>query len=357
MIKYSVTIIIATYNSKSLLEKVFKAINNQTYPKDLINILAVDGGSTDDTKAFVLSNGYKIIDNPKTEPVYAKYLGYLEAKSDYVIYLDHDEVLENPKSVENKIKLFQSDEKIKAVLSSGYKTPKDISFINNYINEFGDPFSAYRYWLSKMDKFFIKRMKKNYSVINENDLGLTFELNNNIDLPIIELVAVGSMIDLKYFKDTFPETLNSPDLLPHFFYMMIENNKHLAIAKDDAIYHYSSDTFLKYLNKIKWRIKNNIFFSHLAKAGFSGRDKYEQGFNKYKKYLFIPYSFSIILPLIDSIYLIISRKKLSYAIHLPLVLYTTSHISVYMIMKLFGYKPQLTSYDASKIIEEVGKSK
>lgn len=312
----------------------------------------VDGGSEDNTRDYVLSKGYIVISNPKVEPVHAKYLGYLEAKTDYVMYLDHDEVLESYKSIENKIKLFQIDKNVKAVICSGYKTPQGISFINDYINEFGDPFSAYRYWLSKMDRFFIERMKSKYTVSHEVEIGVFFEFKKYIDLPIVELVAAGSMIELKYFKEKFPNTLVSADLLPHFFYMMIEDGKSLAITKSDAIFHYSSDTFSSYLNKVKWRIKNNIFFSHLGKAGFSGRDEYEKGFSRYKKYLFFPYSFSILLPLIDSIYLMMSRRKLSYIIHYPLVVFTSVHIIFYMMMKLFGYKPKLTSYDASKVIEE-----
>lgn len=345
-----ISIIIATYNSKTLLEKVFNALEKQTYPKEFIEVIAVDGGSSDNTKEFVLSKGYTVIDNPKTEPVYAKFLGYKYASGTYIMYLDHDEVLENPDSLANKVKIFHSDENIKAVLSSGYKTPKDISFINDYINEFGDPFSAFRYNLSKMDYFFIKTMKKRYTKNCENDIGVVFEFKTKKNLPIIELAAAGSMIESNYFKTVFPKTLEIPDLIAHTFYMMLEDKKLIGIAKNDAIYHYSSDTFFKYLNKIKWRIKNNIFFPYMAKAGFSGRDKYEQGLGKYKKYLFIPYSFSIIFPLIDSLSLVITRKKLSYFIHLPLVLYTAGYISFYMFMKIIGYKPFLKSYDEKNII-------
>lgn len=351
-----ISIIIATYNSKKLLAKVFKALEKQTYPKELMEVIAVDGGSNDDTKEFVQSKGYTVLDNPRTEPVYAKFLGYKYATGDYIMYLDHDEVLANPESLTNKVKLFQSDENIKAVLSSGYKTPEHISFINDYINEFGDPFSAFRYNLSKMDDFFIKTMKKRYEIIQENECGITFNFGNNTNLPIIELAAAGSMVESHYFKSCFPQTLEMPDLIAHTFYMMIEDGKLVGIAKNDAIYHYSSDTFVKYLNKIKWRIKNNIFFQHLGKAGFSGRDQYEQGFYNYKKYLFIPYAFSILFPLIDSIYLVATRKKISYFIHLPLVLYTASYILLYMTMKVIGYKPYLKSYDESTVIVSGGES-
>ena len=348
-----VTILIATYNSKPLLQKVFGAIKKQTYPQSLISVIAIDGGSNDDTIDYVRENGYTVIDNPRSEPVYAKYLGYLSANSDYAIYLDHDEVIENPRSIEAKVALFESDYKVKAVLSSGYKTPKGISFINDYINEFGDPFSAFIYRLSKMDHLFLESMKRKYQVVKENSKGITFKFNKNNNLPIIELVATGSMIDLKFFKDHFPDTLNSPNMLPHFFYMLVEKKQHIAIAKNDALYHYSSDTFWKYLSKIKWRIKNNIFFPHMAKSGFKGREQYGSEMIKYKKYFFIPFSLSVVLPLLDSFFLVISRRKLSYLIHFPLSIFTASYIIGYYVMKLFGYNPPMKSYDEEKIIKRL----
>ena len=345
-----VTIIIATYNSKKLLEKVFKSIELQTYPKELIRVIAVDGGSLDLTKEFVVSEGFEVIENPKTEPVYAKFLGFKEATSDYVIYLDHDEVLENKNSIKNKVEIIESNKTVKAVLTSGYKSPPNISFINDYINDFGDPFSAFRYWLSKQDLFFINRMKAKYTLIKEDEKSVIFDFSNRSSLPIIELVAAGSMIDAAYLKQIFPETLERPELLPHLFYMLLSKDNNIAIAKDDAIFHYSSDTFWKYLNKIKWRIKNNIFFPEMAGAGFKGREQYENGFMKYKKYFFIPYAFSMVFPLIDSLYLIITRKKLSYFIHLPLTVYTAVCIVGYGLVKIFGYRPHMKSYDEKSVI-------
>jgi len=205
-----------------------------------------------------------------------------------------------------------------------------------------------------MDGFFLDRMIKKYTVFKEDSLSVTFNFDACENMPIIELVAAGSMIDAKYIKKSFPKSLEEPALLPHFFYMLISEGGNIAIAKDDAIYHYSSDTFWKYLNKIKWRIKNNIFFPHMAKAGFTGREGYEKGFSKYKKYFFIPYAFSIVLPFFDSMCLIISRRKLSYIIHLPLVVYTASYISMYMIFKILGYRPYLKSYDETTVINKGG---
>ena len=44
-----VSIVIATYNSEKLLPRTLDAIRRQTYPKERIEILIIDGGSKDNT--------------------------------------------------------------------------------------------------------------------------------------------------------------------------------------------------------------------------------------------------------------------------------------------------------------------
>ena len=88
----------------------------------------------------------------------------------------------------------------------------------------------------------------------------------------------------------------------------------------------------------------------MAKSGFKGREQYGSEMIRYKKYFFIPYALSVALPLLDSFFLVISRRKLSYLIHLPLSIYTASYIIGYSVMKIFGYNPSMRSYDEVKVI-------
>lgn len=60
-----VTIIIATFNSGKLLPRTLAAIRNQDYPQERLEILAIDGGSSDDTADVVRRYGGKIIKTRK----------------------------------------------------------------------------------------------------------------------------------------------------------------------------------------------------------------------------------------------------------------------------------------------------
>lgn len=346
-----ISIIIATFNSEKTLPLVLESIKKQTFPSDKIEVLLVDGGSVDRTFKIAKKFNCRVINNPRTEPVYGKYLAYLNAGGHLVMYLDHDEVLENKNSISLKVAAFEASKKIEAVIGSGYKSPQGYPFINDYINEFGDPFSFFIYGLSKNSEFFLKAMKNRYPIASENNFFSIFDLSKANGLPLIELVAGGSMFNIDYFKKEFPQTLKNFEMIPHFFYLLMSKKPYVAITQNDILIHYSADTLRKYFNKIRWRIKNNIYHSaDMGISGFSGRDKFQPSFLRLKKYLFIPYACSIILPLIDSIKLAVSRKKLAYLFHLPLTVLTAGFIVYYFFLKMLGINPQLRSYDESKIV-------
>lgn len=348
--KPKISIVIATFNSERTLVKVLSSIACQNYPKDKIEIIVVDGGSADATKKIAADFGCIIIENPRTEPVYAKFLGYLQATGKCLVYLDHDEEIENTNSFNLKTSIISDNTKVKAVIGSGYKNPIKYPIINDYINEFGDPFSFFIYRLSKNEHFFIKQMESRYKIENENNQSITFNFTNYNVLPIIELCAAGGMIDLPWMKENFPDTLKTPKLIPHFFYLMIAKNPLLAITKNDALIHYSSETLNHYLKKIHWRVKNNIHHvSGMGFAGFDGRIKFNNSWAKYKKYFFIPYAFTFAL--IDAFYLMITRKKVLYIIHYFLCIYTACLILYHYCIKIIGIKPSLKSYDELKSID------
>ncbi|MCX8008471.1 MAG: glycosyltransferase family 2 protein [Patescibacteria group bacterium] len=342
------SIIIATLDSQEILPRVLDSIHKQTFSLRKIEILVIDAGSKDKTIEIAKQYGCKIIPNPKVLPAYAKYIGYKEAKAKYVMYLDSDEVIASEKSIQRKIDVFLQNPSVRAVTGSGYISPSEYSFINRYINEFGDPFSFFFYKISKSSDFFIDSMKKRYKVVKENDNYILFNFYECRNLPIFELVAMGSIIDANFMKNNFPKIMKNPGLIPHMFYLLVSKNVDIGIVKDDPLIHYSSNSYTKYLGKIRSRIIQNIFTP--AKDGFRGRNDFSYGIRKYKHYFFIPYAYSILFPIFDSFYLVFTRRHIGYFIHVFLSLYTAIIILYYSILKIFGYTPILRSYGQMKKI-------
>jgi hypothetical protein len=258
----------------------------------------------------------------------------------------------NKHSFKRKLDALQDKIGVKAVTGAGYKSPKKYPSINNYINEFGDPFSFFIYRLTKDARFFLKIMKKRYKTIGKSRKYEIFDFSDVIHLPIIELVAGGTMIDSDYFKKEFSSESKKVYFLGQAFQLMCKRSPYLAVTKNDVILHYSSDNLRDYLKKIKWRVKNNTLFSQASgTAGYLGREKHLPIIYRYKKYLYLPYVFSVILPIIDSVVLCVSRRNLYYLIHLPLSFYTSLLIMYYFALSHLNIKQKMKSYDDTVYIE------
>lgn len=348
-----VSVIIATFNSERTLPLVLSSIRKQTYPQKYIEVLIIDGGSTDTTIQIAKKFYCRIIHNSKVEPLYAKYLGYIHAKGKYIVYVDHDEVIMDMDSVKDKVKILQQNPDIKVVIASGYRSPKGYNIINRYINEFGDPFSYFIYRLSKNPDFFLSTMKARYTVVKDTKKFTVINIASSSEIPLIELTTAASIIDGTFIRKTFPQVKEKYHLIPHLLHLLRSIYPHIAILKNDVLLHYSSDDFREYTQKILWRVNNNIFYTDsIGASGFTGREDYETPLFRLKKYLFVPYACSLVFPCLDAAYLMITRKDLSYVVHVPLTIMTATFILYLLFLKLIGIKPFLTSYDGTTVAYE-----
>ena len=81
--KPSVSVIMPTYNSGKTIRMSLESIKNQSLDQNLIEILVVDGGSTDNTIDIAKEFNCRIIQNPKVNPEFAKHEGIKNAYGKY----------------------------------------------------------------------------------------------------------------------------------------------------------------------------------------------------------------------------------------------------------------------------------
>lgn len=343
--KYSlISVVIVTLNSEKTLRLVLDSIKKQSYPEEKIEIIVVDGGSTDKTLEIARKYHCIVFPNPKVDFVSGKQIGYKMARGKVLLLLDSDEVLESHDSIKNKYLTMISNKKVKAVVSSGYKKPASYPSINTYINEYGDPFSLFMYNSSRDAGWFLPELVKNYQLIKEDQQSVVFDFGVGKTPPFIEFISMGVMIDLDFVKRRFPKILTSRPMHNHMFYLLIANGSQIAIMKDDPIIHYSAASFKVYLRKILSRVRNNIYENDMGQGGYKGREEYFPFSYKIKKLLFIPYSLSIIFPIVDSLRLYLTRKQVIYLAHPILCLYTLYLIMFYYFLKLSGVKNKVSGY-------------
>lgn len=337
-----VSIIIPTYNSSSNLELVLKSIQKQSYQN--LEILIYDANSSDNTIDIAKKYRAKVKINRKQHQVYAKHQGTFEAKGKYIVHLDSDEVLKSKNSIKNKVYLMEKNKEVKACAVSGHETPKNANGANYYINEFGDPFSYFMYGYSFNANFFVKDLSVTFDVVSQNKNYVIFNFDIGTRLPCLELSAAGAMLDRKYLVNNFKKLKKNPYLVSQTFYMILSGGMKVAIMKNDPIIHYSATSWKNYFNKLKARVLNNLYLTDMGKSAFSGRDKYYPLYFKKKKYLYILYCSTFILPAIKGITLAISRKRYIFLMYPFVSLYLMLLMIYFYIAKLIKLKVEIRPY-------------
>lgn len=108
-----VTIIIPAYNEEKFIADCLQSVYNQDYPKDKMEVIVVDGHSTDKTAEIVRREFPEVIllENPDKIVPISMNMGIKQAKGDYIVRLDaHSKYPSNYLSrLINAIQLYKAD--------------------------------------------------------------------------------------------------------------------------------------------------------------------------------------------------------------------------------------------------------
>lgn len=322
------SIIIATYNSESTLEYTLKSIREQSINQNELEILAVDGGSTDATREIAKRYGVKVYDNPKRLPEYAKAIGVGHATGHYVIRMDSDEEFSYHTQLQDKMDFLKKHPEIKMLLSnrciSGRKELCGISA--DYMNTLGDPFSYFVY-NTKIDKYETYCKK----IIREEGKCAIMKFEPGDVYPLADSAA--SVLSLDYMKEKYPKTYDSTDFTCGAYDLVLSDTKLCGCIKGDDIKHNCSSSFRTYLSKLKFRVINNLF--HKEESGFSSKEDLSNNLRK-RKILFCFYALIVPLPVLDSVRLSIVYKNPTYLLHFVYLYYVCIQIFILGIIKITG---------------------
>lgn len=330
-----ISVVIPTYNSEKTLEKTLKSIREQSFNQEEIEILIIDGGSTDNTLEIANRYGCIILKNEKKLPEFAKNIGIRNAAGKYICNLDSDEVIENKDSFRKKIEFLENSD-AKNILSSGLKTPNNNIF-TDYTNSFGDPFSFFIYKISGFG--YVKSLISNKYRYEQIGDFKKFYIDNKIT-PICD--GGGSVYDVAFLKQI--TDINVDNISASVFDKMTEKTNCFVIMNDDYITHYTSASFSILLRKIRFRVINNIF-NKKETPGFANREARIPKIKKIKKYLFIPFSLLVLPVLIFSIINAVKYKKYYFIwLNTILAVYTALIILWFYILKIFKINIKLDKY-------------
>ena len=129
----TVSIVIPAYNEERNITKCVQSLLNVNYPKDKLEILVVNDGSTDRTaevvEAFMDRRVRLLTKKNEGNAAYSKNYGIKHAKGEIIITLDADSWV-TPNSIKNILKYFDKDV---AAVTAAVKVDK--SCCNNFIGK------------------------------------------------------------------------------------------------------------------------------------------------------------------------------------------------------------------------------
>lgn len=329
-----VSIIMPAYNAAATIETVLQSIRRQTVA-DQIEILVIDGGSTDATREIARRYGAIVLENPHRLPEPAKVIGMERAAGRYVIEQDTDEEWIRPTQVEERLRLFAQHPEVRCVVCDTQHPGPHGGLAARYICLCGDPFNC-----------FINRQKKGvYRTFYHPHPGQTdprvlcFEPG--------EPAPIGdggtTMFDLDWVKQEFPGEWDDIRFVCAMTNRIIQRTGCCGCIPGDDIRHHVKAGFATYLSKLRFRVQNNLF--HQQESGFSARaaDAVNTRFAR-RKYWFVLYAATVVGPLADSIRMAMRDKDPSMLLHIVYVYYVCLYIAYCLLAAKLGKKTRVQSY-------------
>ncbi len=86
----SVSIIIPALNEEKYLPGCLRSIENLDFPKDQIEVIVIDNGSTDKTKEVAVNHGAEFLQDSTLNVSGLRNLGAMHAKNDILAFVDAD---------------------------------------------------------------------------------------------------------------------------------------------------------------------------------------------------------------------------------------------------------------------------
>ena len=333
-----ISVVIPTYNSAKTLKLVLPSIREQDVDQERLEILVVDGGSTDDTVKLARTYGARVIPNPRRLPVPALCIGFNEAKGRYCVITGADEVYIAPDQLSRRMDVFKKHPEVKSILANRLLTPKHMGFSCSYVNIYGDPFTQF---VAQVKGTMIDNMWRNL-VIQEGETYIF-----RFDEAGAPFIGDGgtTTIDMDYVRKEFSEELKAEHFASLMFFEVARKSRYAAVIKSDNIMHYSAASFGVYLKKLVYRIINNIF--DVEQSGYGLMAQTNKKLSR-RKYLYPLYCFSVVLPVIDAIVMSIKFKDAKLLAH-PFYCYFVLFTIMWMyIKKIFGQSLKNKAYVSGK---------
>jgi glycosyltransferase involved in cell wall biosynthesis len=319
MIRYpSLSIIIPTLNAGYILKKCLESIDNQNYPKNKIEIIIADGGSTDETLCLAKKYNAIIIHNQLKTGEAGKACGVKIAKNEILALIDSDNILPDTNWLKRMTKPFED---INICLSEpiAYTYRHKDPILTRYFALLGmnDPICLF---LGNYDRHsYLTGKWTNLKFPEENFSDyLKIKLDHE---PLPTIGANGTMIRRQLFEYFSEDYLFDIDLIVD----LLRKNKFIFVAKvkTGIVHTFVEDDMFKFFRKQLRRINDLAYFSK-NKSRSTDWEK-----NYLPKILMFVFQGIIVFPILFQTIKGFSKKPdIAWFFH-PIACYSTLYIYLY----------------------------
>lgn len=250
-------VLIPTLNSQKVLNECLKSIALQDYPKTLVTLYIIDGGSSDSTLSIAKKYKAIILANPKKTAEAAKAIGIKNSSSKYFALIDSDNILPDKNWLTQMIAPLEEDPSLIGSEPLSFTYRPNSGYIERYASLFGinDPYAlvagiydrqslATNNWTSLP----IESQDKN------TYLKILLDPKNNI--PTIG--ANGTVYRRKIFSNFKKDFLFDIDFISN-----LKSKAYFAKTKNSIIHSYCESSIKKFYRKQKRRVIDLYTYQNL----------------------------------------------------------------------------------------------
>jgi len=255
----SISVVIPTYNSEKYLPLCLRSIGEQDYPKDKLEIIIADGGSTDRTLDIAWKfKVNKILHNPLRTGEAGKALGVKVAKNEIVAFIDSDNILDTKDWFKRMVEPFE-DEEIVGAEPLYYSYRREDGYITRYCALIGmnDPLCLF---LGNYDRYNYLTERWTELDVKQEDKGnyLKIELSERA---IPTMGANGFLIRRKALdKCSIGDYLFDVDVI----YELVRKGYNKFAKVKIGIVHVFSDSISTFVKKQRRRIRDYLYYKRLG---------------------------------------------------------------------------------------------
>jgi len=301
-----ITIVIPTFNEEQDLPHCLKSIFSQNYPKEKLDVIVVDDGSTDKTLEIAKKFGVRILYNGTKDAEVGKMIGFKHAKGGLFMYFDADMRFASKTALKSLTKPLIENSDVVGSLAV-YCVNKKMPWVTRCLSY--DPFQ-----LDPVLKFFSTKIKE---VIVERRFDYWIcEYTKNKILPQSLMLYRASK--LKPYVAGEKQLIDNE--VPAIF--VANGYKKFALAWGGKVEHLIARGLVELFKK---RVRNiaRTYSPNLNKRRFRWFS-FKKDF--FKIILWMIYTYTLFLPILVSIYKFIKYKDRAFLGYFLLNLFSTTAI-------------------------------